>query len=116
MPPVTLASRLPQIAASLRPRVSAAVKASAELIAADARTRVELGPPPEHIRDNINVVRHEAAGYLVVVDVADPKGVPYPLAVEFGSVNMPPYPFLLPAVEANAGNAERLVAASLRGL
>lgn len=116
MPRVTLSSRLPTIAAELRPRVSAAVKQAAEVIADDARARVELGPPPDHIKDNINVQRKEAAGYLVVVDVADPKGRPYPYWVEFGSSRAPAYPFLIPAVEANGETAEQLVAASLRGL
>lgn len=116
MPRVTLSSRLPAIAASLRPRVSAAIKETAEIVADDARTRVELGPPPTHIKENINVRRKEAAGYLVEVDVADPKGFPYGFAVEFGSVHAPAYPFLIPALEAHAETAERLIAASLRRL
>jgi HK97 gp10 family phage protein len=113
---VTLKSRLPTIAASLRPRVSAAVKQGAQVVAEDAKTRVDLGPAPEHVRDGIKVVRHEAAGYLVVAEATDPKGVPYPFALEFGSVHAPAYPFLVPALEANAATCEQFVAASLRGL
>lgn len=118
---VTLKSRLPAIAAELRPRVSAAVKATAEAIAVDARARVELGPPPVHVKENIEVIRHEAAGYLVAVTATDPSGVSYPFVLEFGGTrkdgtSIPAYPFLLPATEAHEDTAEQLVAAALRGL
>lgn len=116
MPRVTLASRLPTIAASLRPRVSAAVKQGAELVAEDARQRVELGPPPTHIKDHIEIKRHEAAAYYIAVTATDPKGRAYPFVVEFGGEDSAPYPFLIPALESNAQNIENLVAASLRGL
>jgi HK97 gp10 family phage protein len=116
MPRVTLQSRLPKIAASLRPRVSAAVKQGAELVAEDARARVAVGPAPEHIKDHIEVGRHEAAGYYVAATATDDKGRPYAGWHEFGTANHPPYPFLIPALEANAENIENLVAASLRGL
>lgn len=96
--------------------MSAVVKATAEGVAEGAQARVELGPAPEHIRDNIKVVRHEAAGYLVVVDVADAKGRPYPYSVEFGSVHAPAYPFLLPAAASMAEPAEQMAAVVLRGL
>jgi HK97 gp10 family phage protein len=116
MPRVTLKSRLPTIAASLRPRVSAAVKRGAELVAEDARERVAVGPAPEHIKDHIEVGRHEAAGYFVAATARDAKGIPYAVMHEFGTSKHPPYPFLIPALEANAENIENLVAASLRGL
>lgn len=116
MPRVTLQSRLPAVAAELRPRVASKVKEAAEVIAEDAQDRVAIGPPHEHIYDSIEVERAEAAGYRVAVNVADPKGRPYPFAVEFGSSHAPAYPFLIPAMEANADNAVFLVTAALRGL
>jgi len=116
MPRVTLKSRLPQIAASIRPRVGAAVKQAAEAVAEDARQRVPLGPPSVHIKDHIRVERREAAGYHVIADAEDPQGRPYAAYVEFGTNNRAATPFLIPALEANAENAENLVRAALRGL
>jgi HK97 gp10 family phage protein len=116
MPRVTLKSRLPTIAAELRPRVSAAVKKGAEAVAEDARQRVALGPPPTHIKDHIEVGRHEAAGYYVAATARDERGIPYAHMHEFGTVNHAPYPFLIPALEAQAEGIETLVAASLRAL
>jgi len=48
--PATLASRLPMVIAELRPRVSAAIKSGAEDIAANARTKVPVGYPDNHLR------------------------------------------------------------------
>lgn len=116
MPRVTLQSRLPLVAAELRPRVAKAVKAGAEVIAEDAQRRVEIGPPPVHIFDTIEVVRREAAGYAVQVTATDPRGFPYAFVVEFGGQDRPANPFLLPAVEANEDNVVYLVTGALRGL
>lgn len=113
---VTLESRLPAVAASLRPRVGAAVKEAAELVAEAAKRNVEIGPPTEHIYDNIDVEREEAAAYRVAVNVASPKGIAYPFALEFGRKGAPAYPFLIPALESSADNAVYLVTAALRGL
>ena len=116
MAKVSLKSRLPEIAAELRPRVGAAVKASAEVVAEDAQSRVVIGPPTEHIYDNIKTVRREAAGYEVQVDATDPKGVEYPWVVEFGGKTQAPHPFLIPALEANKENAIALVTGAVRGV
>jgi hypothetical protein len=113
---VTLKSRLPAIAAELRPRVAQGVKTAAEVVMEDAIRRVDLGPPPEHIIEAIRVRRYEAAGYLVEVPITDEKGFPYPFALEYGSVTAPAYPFLVPALEANEDNAVYLVTGALRGL
>lgn len=113
---VTLESRLPAVAAELRPRVSKAVRVAAEVIAEDAERRVHVGPPPVHIIDSIRVRRYEAAGYLVEVTATDPKGFPYPFVVEFGGADQPAHPFLIPALEANKDNAVYLVTGALRGL
>lgn len=113
---VTLQSRLPLVAAELRPRVAKAVKEGAEVIAEDAQGRVNIGPPPVHIFDSIKVVRREAAGYAVEVTAADPEGFPYPYVVEFGGEDRPAHPFLIPALEANQDNVVFLVTGALRGL
>lgn len=113
---VTLKSRLPAIAAELRPKVSAAVRAGAEIVAEDAQQRVAIGPPPVHIFDSIRVRRYEAAGYLVEVTATDPKGFPYPRIVEFGGKSRPANPFLIPALEAQSDNVTYLVTGALRGL
>mgnify|MGYP000876505433 CR=1 FL=1 len=114
--PVTLKSRLPAVAAELRPKVGAAVKAAAEVIADDARSRVAIGPPPEHIFDAITVKRQEAAAYTVEVPAYSEKHVAYPFVVEFGGLTQDAHPFLIPAAEANRDNAVYLVTAALRGL
>ncbi len=125
MPAVTLKSRLPQVAAELRPRVGAAVKSAAEVIAEDARSRVPIGPEPVHIYDTIEVIREEAAAYSVAVLAESPQHVHYPWVVEFGGAateagkqggGQAPHPFLVPAAEANTDNAVYLVTAALRGL
>lgn len=113
---VSLASRLPEVAASLRPRVGKAVKEAAEVIAEDAQGRVNIGPPPVHIFDEIKVRRLEAVGYLVEVTATDPKGFRYPWIVEFGGKERAAHPFLVPALEANEDNAVYLITAALRGL
>lgn len=113
---VTLKSRLPEIAAELRPKVGKAVKVGAEVVAEDAQGRVNIGPPPVHIFDMIQVKRREAAGYEVQVTATDPKGFPYPFVVEFGSKDQPAHPFLIPALEAQADNVTYLVTGALRGL
>lgn len=113
---VTLASRLPEIAAELRPRVSAAVKSGAEAIAEDARMRVHFGEEDPHLRESITVRRYQAAGYLVLVEAQDDDGLYYGWFVEFGTAHAPPYPFLLPAAEGQLDHVEDLISASLRGL
>jgi HK97 gp10 family phage protein len=92
------------------------MKKGAELVAEDARERVEIGPPPEHIKDHIEVARHEAAGYYVAATATDEKGRPYAHWHEFGTTKTPPYPFLVPALEANAHEIEGLAKASLQRL
>lgn len=111
---VTLASRLPEIAAELRPRVSAAVKEGAQAIAEDARMRVHTDDG--ELRDSITVRRYQAAGYLVEVEAQDEEGLYYGWFVEFGTSHAPAYPFLMPAMENQKEHAEDLLSASLRGL
>lgn len=116
MPRVTLESRLPAISAGLRPAVSRAVKETAEQVAKDARNRVAMGPPPVHIKDHIEVIRKEAAGYYVAATARDEKGRPYARWHEFGTKHTPAFPFLVPALEQNRDNAEFLVSNAIRSV
>lgn len=111
--PTTLESRLPEVAVALRPRVSAAAKAAAEVIAERARQRVPVGAPDVHIRDHINVVRSGPAQYAVV---AGDEETFYGHFLEFGTVHSAAQPFLVPAVEDSAEEAVALVEAALRAL
>lgn len=111
----TLKSRLPEIAAELRPRVSAAIKEGAQAVATDAQDRVPVGPPDVHLRDNFHVTRLGPAEYEV--SVGDRAGGPfYAHMVEHGTSHAAPRPFLIPALEANRSNVEQLVRASLVSL
>lgn len=93
----TLKTRLPEIAAELRPKVSAAVKHSAQVVAEDAEARVPVGPPTVHLKDRIHVERKGPAEYAVI---AGDEEAFYGHMVEFGTSHSAPRPFLLPALEA----------------
>ena len=109
----TLKSRLPQIAAELRPKVSAAVKKGAQLVAEDARGRVAIGSPDVHIRDDINVNRLGPAEYEVA---AGGDETFYAHMLEFGTSHSAPKPFLLPALDDNQSDIEDLVRVVLGSL
>jgi HK97 gp10 family phage protein len=109
----TLKSRLPLIAAELRPKVSAAVKVGAEGIAGHARARVSVGAPDVHLRDAIHVERRGPASYAVV---AGDEQAWYGHLVEFGTVHSAPRPFLIPATEDGRDDAVAAVRAALVGL
>lgn len=115
----TLKSRLPMIAAEIRPRVSAAIKAGAEIVAEDAAARAPYGPGIVHIRDHFVVERTGPAKYRVYNDALSETGkyqVPYAYMVEFGTVKNAPRPFLVPAKEAHEDDVLELVRAALEGL
>jgi HK97 gp10 family phage protein len=86
----TLKSRLPAIAAELRPRVSAAVKEGAEAIAQTAQERAPVATG--ELRDSIEARRHGPAEYGVYATW-------YWLFPEFGTQNAPAQPYMLPATE-----------------
>jgi HK97 gp10 family phage protein len=107
----SLKSRLPEIAAELRPKAGAAVKAGAELIAADARARVHVRSG--ELQNRIHVERRAGAEYSVV---AGDEEAFYGHILEGGSDIAPPYPFLTPAFEENQDEVVKLVQASLKTL
>lgn len=112
--PTTLESRFPMIVAELRLRVSAAVKASAEMIAEDAKMKVaDPAPVGVGLRAAIHVEREDVAEYSVVAGNDD---VFYGHMVEHGTSHSAPHPFLIPAKEENTAEAVGLVSAALKGL
>ena len=112
----TLKSRLPQIAAELRPKVSAAVKQGAKLVSDDARARVPIGPPEVHLRDHFHVTRLGGAEYEVSVGGREGDDPFYAHMVENGTTHSPPQPFLVPALEAHREDVEDLVRVALGSL
>jgi HK97 gp10 family phage protein len=108
----TLKNRIPQIAAELRPQVSAAARATAEQVQESAWARVPVDEGD--LYEAIHIERRAQASYAVVA--GNDEGVFYGHLVEFGSTNNAPQPFLLPAVEANQETAVALMTAALRGL
>lgn len=114
--PATLKSRLPEIAASLRPRVSRAVKESAEEIAETAQRNLTEG---DHNRtgellNQIHVERTGPGEYSVVAGEED--GAFYGHFLENGTDIAPPYPFLMPAVEENRDETASKVQNALRSI
>lgn len=120
--PATLKSRFPQIIAGLDPRVNAAVKAGAELVAARAKARVPDAPPiGQGLVEAIHVESTETAwagagtegGQLVI---AGDREHFYGHMIEFGTSKMAPRPFLIPALEESKGEVISLASAALKGL
>lgn len=118
--PATLKSRLPFIAAELRPRVSAAVKAGAELVAERAKARAPDAPPQgEGLVEAIHVERTGAGEYSVMAGDDD---VFWARFVEFGTQASEkhrataPHPFLLPAAEESKDEIAGLITVVLRSL
>lgn len=108
--PVMVKSRIPQIAASLDPRVKAAVRASAEHISTRAKVRapVESGA----LRDAIHVEDADDGAAVVAGD----NDIFYGHFVELGTTTSPPRPFLIPAAEESIPDVKKMVSAALRGL
>lgn len=103
-----LHSRLPEISAAIAAAAREAVAAGAELVVASAKSRVPVDTG--RLRDSIHV-DEEAEGTYVV---AGNREVFYGNIVEHGGGNMPPHPFLLPALEENRATIEADVTAAIR--
>src|SRR5262245_57114040 len=108
---VTLESRLPEIAAELRPRVSKALRMGADTIAQDARNAVPV--ESGDLRDSIDVAASGAGRWQVR---AGNREAYYAGLVEFGTSQRAATPYLVPAVEKNVDYVEELVAVVLRSL
>lgn len=113
--PATLKSRLDGIALELQPRVGAAVKAGAEIIAEQAQANLVAGG---HIRNDelgpaIHVEREGGAEYSVVAGDDD---VFWGHLLENGTTRAQPYPFLVPALMEHEDTVVYLVQGALEGL
>lgn len=109
-----LASRIPEIIAELPLVIDKAAEAGAELVAADAKTKVNRGPDPYHIADDIHVEREDEGEYSVVA--GNPEHTYYGHILEHGSVKMSPRPFLVPALEEKTPEVIAGVVATLEKL
>jgi HK97 gp10 family phage protein len=106
-------SRLPRIAAELRPQVDEAIATAAVIVRdyAKARVPVETG----RLHDAIHVERTGSGDYAVVA--GDRKtNVFYGHIVEHGGVHHAAQPFLVPALEDSRKEILKLVAESLDAL
>ena len=106
-----LKSRLPQITAALAGKVDIAVRAGAERIAADAKTRVPVNSGK--LRDAIHVERDAPGRYAVI---AGDNTAFYGHLVEFGTSKTAAHPFLIPAAEAQRQVSVTSAAQALRHL
>lgn len=118
--PATLKSRFPEIVAELRPKVGAAVKAGAEVIAEDATQRVpDPSPLAQGLIASIRVEREGAAEYSVLAgddEAFYAKWVEFGHAKGKGRAAAGPTPFMVPAKEAKEETVVALVQAALKGL
>jgi HK97 gp10 family phage protein len=112
-----------EIPRKVRAALEAAMLESADRIVAGARLRVPV--ESGKVRDSITQhgVREGKRGGLYVAITAgddstltDEKGKRYQVArlLEFGTVNMPAQPFLLPAYHANRNAARRKMRRAIR--
>lgn len=104
---VSLKSRLPEISRSLQLRVGQDIKGGAERIMEGAKSR---NNDVTGETDASMSVSGGGAQYEVNV------GAYYAKWVEFGRKNAPPYPFLVPAAEAEADSIVADVSATLKSL
>ena len=110
----SLKSRLPAIAAELRPRVSAAVSSGVELVVERAASKApDRTPYGEGLVAAIHKERTGPAEYAVL---AGDEDVFYGHFLEFGTTKTSAQPFLVPALEESKDDIEAIVTAALRGL
>lgn len=94
---VTLKDRLPEINASLRPKVTTALKHGAQDVADNATMRAPRSTADKpHMADHIEVRRRGAGAYGVGIYDSD---FFYARFVERGTVHQAAQPFLVPAAE-----------------
>lgn len=104
-------TRIPAITATLDERIEVALKAGAEQIEQDAKSRAPVDSG--RLRDSIHADRTGNLEYSVI---AGGDGVFYGHLVEFGTSKTPARPFLIPAGEAKRESVVASVMAVLRSL
>jgi HK97 gp10 family phage protein len=107
--PVTYKSRLPEIAVSIDPRVSAATKSGAELIAEEAKGRTWS----HRVAETTHVEFDGSADWKIVFG---DREVFWAHFEEFGTTRAPAHPFAIPAKEAKNEEVVAMVAAALEKL
>jgi HK97 gp10 family phage protein len=110
-----LKSRIPKITGELAIAVDAAIVASAQRVAADAEQR--LGPHriSGELEQQVHVQDRKREGvYVIAGDRRDPSFAFYAHMLEFGTTHSPPYPFLIPALEAHHEEIVAAVTAAVR--
>jgi HK97 gp10 family phage protein len=110
---VTLKSRIPQITAEMEGKLNTVVRAGAENI---ERTAKELAPDAPPLGEGLVAAIHTEHDALGSSVVAGDDEVFYGHFIENGTVNTPPHPFLVPAVEVNHAPIVGAAARVLRGL
>jgi HK97 gp10 family phage protein len=108
--PVTLKSRIPEIAAEMEARLEATLEAAGELIVKGAKERVPV--ESGRLRDAIHV-ETTAKGVSVVAGSTEAF---YGHMVENGTTHSAPHPFLVPAAEAAKDEIAAEATAALREL
>jgi HK97 gp10 family phage protein len=110
-----LKSRLPAIIAGLDPRVETALRAGAELVEAEAKTRAPDRPPiGEGLVEAIHVEPDDVGGgYFVVAGDSD---VFYGHFLEHGTRHAAARPFLVPALESQSETVAAMVHGVLKTL
>lgn len=98
-------SRLSGIAAALPGLIEAAIAQTVEDIADDARGRAPVSTG--RLRDSIEAFTDGAAGVVVAQQF-------YAHMVEFGTVQVPPRPFMVPAAEAGRAAFKARMSAAIR--
>lgn len=110
---VKLTSRFPGIGTSIARRLSTEMRHTAQLIAEEAESRLNVGPPDIHLMEHLHVVREAPATYAVI---AGDEEAFYGHIVEHGGLHSAPRPFLVPALDAQKADAVARATAILRGL
>lgn len=94
---MTLESRLPQIANSLRRNVPETVQeTTARLVIPAARARIH--DRSSELADSLVAVE-DGDGVRIEARAVDAQGTPYGAFVELGTHHASPHPFLVPALE-----------------
>jgi HK97 gp10 family phage protein len=114
---VSYSSRIPKFVAELPTTLDAALVEGAHLIADDAEERLR----PHHLSGELERElhvddTHREGIYVLAGDPSDPAFAFYGHMLEFGTSHAPPYPFMVPAFEANRDAVVSLATAAVRGL
>lgn len=110
-----LKSRIPKITGELAVAVDAAIVAGAHRVAATAEQRLGSHRVSGELEQQVHVLDRKREGvYVVAGDRSDPSFAFYAHMLEFGTTHSPPYPFLVPSLEAHHEDIVASVTAAVR--